>query len=445
MENKKQNPLAVVILAAGMGTRMKSPLPKVMHTLAGLPMINWLLNTVTQLNPDKIVVVTGPDMPNLEAAVSPHNFVTQVDRLGTGHAVQTALPKLAGFEGDVLILLGDAPLMSIETLKGLIAARAGAGLSVLGVRLDNPDGYGRLISDDGVVLRRIVEHKDASAEERKVDIVNTGAFCVDGVGLHEWCKNLSNDNAQGEYYVTDIPEIAAAQGVKTHIALSPDIGEVQGANNRADLAAMESRAQDILRHKLLMGGVSMIDPSTVYLSHDTVIGAGTHIEPNVFFGAGVSVGADVHIKAFCHFEGADIANKVVIGPFARLRPGAQLSDNVRIGNFVEVKKSTIGQGSKIGHLAYVGDTTMGADVNFSAGAITVNYDGYDKHQTVIGDGVMIGSDVSLIAPINVGAGAFVAAGSSISKDVPADALSIARTPQKAITGWAAQYRDKKKL
>lgn len=443
MSAKHKNALAVVILAAGMGTRMKSPLPKVMHTLAGLPMINWLLQTVEQLNPEKIVVVTGPDMPDLEAAVVPHEFVTQKERLGTGHAVQTALPKLDGFTGDVLILLGDAPLISLNTLQNLIAARDGAGLSVLGVELDHPDGYGRLISSDGKVLERIVEHKDANEAQRAVKIINSGAFCVDNIWLNKFCKKLTNGNAQGEYYITDLPEIAAQGGVKTHICISPDAGEVQGCNTRVDLAAMEARAQGILRRRAMMNGVSLIDPSAVYFSHDTQIGAGTSIEPNVFFGPEVKIGENVTIKAFCHFEGASVANNVTIGPFARLRPGADLADDVRIGNFVEVKKSIIGQGSKINHLAYVGDCKMGKGVNFSAGAITVNYDGYDKHKTVIGDNVMIGSDVSLIAPITIGDGAFVAAGSSISKDVPADALSISRGKQKSFEGWAADYRSKK--
>ncbi|HBR69642.1 MAG TPA: bifunctional UDP-N-acetylglucosamine diphosphorylase/glucosamine-1-phosphate N-acetyltransferase GlmU [Rhodospirillaceae bacterium] len=436
--------LAIVILAAGKGTRMKSETPKVMHELAGLPMINWVLKTAAQLKPQKIVVVTGPDMPELVEAVKPYKTALQPKRNGTGGAVKAALPLLKGFRGDVLILLGDTPLVTVETLQGLIAAKGKAGISVLGCTLKNPEGYGRLVTDKSGALKKIVEDKDASAKEKAINLVNTGAFCVDGAKLAEWVGAIGNKNAQKEYYLTDLPEIAARKKVKTHIHVICDETEVMGCNTLSDLAALEKTLQGRLRDEAMKQGARLIDPATVYFHHDTKIGRGVTVEPNVYFGPGVEIADDVTIKAFCHFEGVKIASGGSIGPFARLRPGTQIGKDVRIGNFVEVKKSRIGKGSKINHLAYVGDTDMGEDTNFSAGAITVNYDGYDKHQTVIGKGVMVGSNVNLVAPVTVGDGAFIAAGSTITDDVPADALSIERTEAKTRKGWAASYRKRKR-
>ncbi len=443
MSNK--NPLAIVILAAGKGTRMKSDKPKVMHELLGLPMINWLLNSAKKLNPQRIVTVVGGGMDDLCSAVSPHETVTQIKQDGTGSALKSAMGVLQDFKGDILVLLGDTPLISVETMQGLINARHenGAGLSVLGMRIDNPAGYGRLLMNNDGSLKDIREEKDASAKERQVNIVNTGAFCLDAMRVNDWLEKLENNNASGEYYITDLPQIAAREGVKTSIAISNNPREVQGCNTHLNLSEMEQYAQTKLREKFILSGVIMQDPSSVYLHHDTKIACDAVIEPNVYFGAGVEVGANVHIKAFCHFEGAKIGDNTVIGPFARLRPDTQIGQDVRIGNFVEIKKSQIGDRSKISHLGYVGDCTMGQGVNFSCGAITVNYDGFDKHQTIIGDGVMIGSNVNLIAPITLGKGAFIAGGSTLTTDVPAGALSVERGKAKLLEGWATNYRKRK--
>ncbi len=440
------NPLAVVILAAGKGTRMKSDKPKVMHELLGLPMINWVLNSVEQLNPDRTIIVIGQGMDDLAAAVAPHETVVQITQDGTGSALKSAMGALQDFDGDILVLLGDTPLISLETMSGLISARyqcAQTGISVLGMYLDNPYGYGRLLIDNEGTLQDIREEKDASAEEKQVNIVNTGAFCMDATKVNDWLGELVNVNASGEYYITDIPEIAARKGVKTSVAVTNNPKEVQGCNTRIHLSELEQYAQVKLREKFMNEGVVMQDPSSVYLHHDTKISSGVLIEPNVYFGKDVSVGANVHIKAFCHFEGANIGDNTIIGPFARLRPGSEIGKEVRIGNFVEIKKSQIGDRSKISHLGYVGDCTMGKDVNFSCGAITVNYDGFDKHQTVIGDGTMIGSNVNLVAPVNLGNGTFIAAGSTITADVPPNALSVERGKAKTIEGWAAAYRKRK--
>ncbi|PCJ97049.1 MAG: bifunctional N-acetylglucosamine-1-phosphate uridyltransferase/glucosamine-1-phosphate acetyltransferase [Zetaproteobacteria bacterium] len=440
-----QRPLAVVILAAGKGTRMNSKMPKVMHTLLGLPMINWLLSCVEKLSPAHVVVVVGKGMQDLVTAVQPHKTVIQDTQDGTGSALKSGMSVLQDFDGDILVLLGDTPLISLATMRGLIAARHQddiTGISVLGVRLDNPAGYGRLLLDDGY-LKAIREDKDASPEERCIDIVNTGAFCLDAGRVDAWLDALENNNAQGEFYITDLPEIAAREGIKTRVSLAINSAEVLGCNTRIDLSNLEQTAQQKMREDFMTSGVVMQDPSSVYLHHDTKIASGAIIEPNVYFGANVEVGKNVHIKAFCHFDGAIIGDNSIVGPFARLRPGSDIGEEVRIGNFVEIKKSKIGDRSKISHLGYVGDCTMGEDVNFSCGAITVNYDGFDKYQTVIGKGVMVGSNVNLVAPLTLDDGAFIAAGSTITTDVPADALSMERSKAEVRSGWAALYRKRK--
>jgi bifunctional UDP-N-acetylglucosamine pyrophosphorylase/glucosamine-1-phosphate N-acetyltransferase len=438
------NPLSIVILAAGKGTRMQSALPKVMHKIAGAPMITWLLRTVEGLHPERVIVVVGPGMADLEKTVAPHKTVVQQKQQGTADAVSAALPLLSDFDGDVLILMGDTPLVSLTTLQNLIAARKGAGLSVLATALENPAGYGRVILGADDTLKRIVEDKDASPEERAVNLVNTGAFCIDGAKLAGWLQRIGNDNAQGEYYLTDLPQVAASQSARSRVCVTTDVAEVRGCNTRADLAALEYTAQQYLRHNAMLSGVTMIDPQSVYLQLDTQIAPDVTIDPHVVFGPGVEIATGAHIKSFSHVEGAKIGANVSVGPFARLRPGSEIGDDVRIGNFVEVKKSKIGARSKINHLAYVGDCLMGDDTNFSAGAITVNYDGFEKHRTVIGKGVMIGSNVNLVAPVHIDDGAFIAAGSTVTKDVPADALSIGRDASKIRKGWAAEYRRRKK-
>lgn len=440
-----KNDLTIIILAAGKGTRMKSDLPKVLHKVAGLEMVRWVIKTAESLNPSHIIVVSGPDMPELEEAAKPHGTAIQEVRNGTGGAVKAALPHIKKPDSDVVILLGDAPLIQKETIENLVVAKQNgqASLSVLGAQLDDPTGYGRLIENNEGFLEHIVEEKDANDEQRLIDIVNTGAFCVSGKDLESWLDQLQSNNAQNELYFTDIPAIAAKDGHKTAICVTDNQDEILGCNSRTDLAILESIMQERLRLNALEKGVTMIDPASVFLSHDTRIEQDVTIEPNVFFGSGVHVESGVHIKAFCHIEGAKIGRDTVLGPMARLRPGADIGENVKIGNFVEIKKASIGQNSKISHLAYIGDTEMGQNVNFSCGAITVNYDGFDKFKTKIGDNVMIGSNVSLIAPIEIESGAFVAAGSTISKDVPADALSIERNQPQTRAGWASDFRKQK--
>lgn len=441
-----KNQLAIIILAAGQGKRMKSVKPKVMHELAGLPMINWLLGTAESLKPQKIIVVTGPGMLELVHAVKPHATAVQAVRNGTAGALRVAMPALKNFKGDLLVLLGDAPLVSRETLQKLVKLRRAdkkTGLTVLGTYVDDATGYGRLVTDQNGFLEKIVEQKDASTWERDISLINTGAFCIDGAKLPNWLAKVKNNNAAKEFYITDLPAIAAKDGALTKVHVSDDADEVQGCNSRADLAALEFTVQNYLRADAMANGVTMLDPMTVYLQHDTVIGKDSLIEPNVFFGSGVKIGEGAVIKAFSHIEGAKIASGAKIGPFARLRPGSELGADVRIGNFVEIKKAKIGRGSKINHLSYVGDCTMGENVNFGCGAITVNYDGFKKHETVIGKNVMIGSGVNLVAPVAVKDGAFVAAGSTITENVPSDALAIAREPVKIRKGWAAENRKRK--
>lgn len=432
-------PLAIVILAAGKGTRMKSPLPKVMHTLAGKPMISILIDQLGQLNPEKIIVVTAPDQNALRDLVAPHASVIQEKQLGTGDAVKAALPVLKDFKGNVLILLGDEPLVPISVLEAMAAH---SDPSVMAIIPPDPTGLGRMVMDEEGQLIEIVEHKDCDEEQLEILVCNAGNFCVPADKLHEWINAIGNTNAQGEYYLTDMPKIAAKNGIAFDVFTVP-IDHVWGVNDRMQLAEHERIFMDILRDAHLMNGVRMVDPQTVYFHHDTQIAPDVIIEPSVFFGKGVRVDEGVHIKAFSHLEGAHIGKNTTLGPFARLRPGSEIGEGVRIGNFVEVKKSAIGNGSKINHLAYVGDCTMGVDVNFSAGAITVNYDGFDKFQTVIGNDVMIGSNVNLVAPVNIGDGAFVAAGSTINTDVPADALSIAREKGAIYKDWASKFRARK--
>lgn len=443
--SKSKHDLAVIILAAGRGTRMKSKAPKALHPLAGRPLIGWLLATVQLLKPARVVVVIGPDMDDLRAAVAPVPCVVQAKALGTGDAVKAALPALKGFKGDVLILLGDMPLISRATLKGLIKARhhdRDTGLAVLGAVYDHTPPFGRLVENTDGTLARIVEHKDASSEEKKINLCNTGAFCVAAEHLVKWVAKIGNRNAQKEYYITDLPVIAARAGYKTQIAVTDDPDEVQGVNSRVDLAMLEYVVQAGMRLNALAAGVTMHDPASVYFSYDTEIGKDVVIEPNVFIGPGVVIDNDVTIRSFCHIEGAVIKSGSTIGPFARLRPGAELAEDVHIGNFVEIKNAKLGKGVKAGHLAYIGDATVGAGTNYSCGAITANYDGLNKHQTVIGKNVMVGSNVNLIAPVTIGDGAYLGAGSTITQDVPKDKLGIARARQTNLRKPMMKKKDK---
>lgn len=439
------SPLACIILAAGKGTRMKSDQPKVMNTIAGRPIINWVLSTVESLSPEKIVTVIGPDMESLAEAVTPHETVVQKDRKGTGDAVKSAMPKLKGFKGNVLILLGDMPFIQPETLKKLVQECEGdknAGLGVLGANLENPEGYGRLITGPEGYLSRIVEDKDASPEEKRFTLVNTGAFCVKGQYLGRWLNRIDNDNAQKEYYITDLPTIAQEDDFNTRVLVCSDIFEVMGVNSREQLAELEAVFQSKFRAQVMRDGVTLRDPDTVYFAYDTKLGKDIEIGPNVVFGPGVSVDDKAIIHPFCHLEGVSVGKSASVGPFARLRPGSDLGEGVRIGNFVEVKNSTLGSGAKANHLSYIGDATLGDRVNFSAGAITVNYDGFKKHRTTIGKDVMVGCNANLVAPLEIGDGAYIAAGSTITENVPADALSVARNRPIIRDKWAAKKRQK---
>jgi bifunctional UDP-N-acetylglucosamine pyrophosphorylase/glucosamine-1-phosphate N-acetyltransferase len=448
--NKSKNsqtkaPCAVIILAAGKGTRMKSRRPKVLHEIGGLSMIGHVIKTAEALQPEKIIVVVGPDMEEVAQAVKPHATVIQKQQAGTGDAVKAAMPLLKNFKGDVLVLYGDVPLITTDDLVSLRAQRAQskAGLCIAAMESENPVSYGRIVLNKDGSLKEIVEAKDATPAQKEITLCNAGLLCVDGAQLPRWLEKITNKNKQKEYYLTDLPAIAARDKIKTSV-FEIDEESVTGVNDRAGLALAESVFQNRKRLQVLMNGATMIDAMNVWFSWDTIIGSDVVIEPSVFFGPGVTVDSGVTIRAFSHLEGVKIAKDVTIGPFARIRPGTTLGEGAKIGNFVEIKKSNIGKGSKINHLAYVGDTIMGEGTNFSAGAITVNYDGFDKHQTTIGKNVMIGSNVNLVAPVEIQDGAFVAAGSTITEDVPSDALGIARKRQDIRPGWAATFRRQKK-
>ncbi|ARJ67292.1 UDP-N-acetylglucosamine diphosphorylase/glucosamine-1-phosphate N-acetyltransferase [Magnetospirillum sp. ME-1] len=433
--------LAVIVLAAGQGTRMKSSLPKVMHPLAGRPMVSHLLDTVSGLAPDRMVVVVGPDMDVVSRTVAPHPTVIQTDRLGTGHAVLQAKAALGPFDGDVLVLYGDTPLITRATLERMLAERRGPrdpAVVVLGFKPDDPGHYGRLVvGAEG--LKAIVEYRDATPDQRENPLCNSGVMCIDGNRLWSLIERVDNKNSKGEYYLTDIVALARADGATcSHVEGDP--AELLGVNSRSELAVAESLVQARLREAAMEGGATLIDPATVWLSWDTKIGRDVTIWPHVVFGPGVTVGDNVEIKGFCHFEGCTVEDGVAAGPFARLRPGAEIGENAHIGNFVEVKKATIEKGAKVNHLTYIGDARVGAGANVGAGTITCNYDGFNKSFTDIGAGAFIGSNTSLVAPVKIGDGAVVGAGSVITKEVTEGALAVARGSQMELKGWADRFR-----
>jgi bifunctional UDP-N-acetylglucosamine pyrophosphorylase/glucosamine-1-phosphate N-acetyltransferase len=435
-------PLAVIVLAAGLGTRMKSNLPKVMHPLAGQPLIRHVIATVEALDPERIAVVVGAEMAAVSRAVQPHPTVVQEPRLGTGHAVQAARPLLEGFGGDVLIVYGDTPLLPAATLRRMIEARRGPtapAVVVLGFRPETPGGYGRLLVDGDGRLEAIIEAKDASPEQLALPWCNSGVIAADGASLFALLDQTSNDNAKGEYYLTDIVAIARAQGLDCRMVAGEE-ADLIGINSRADLARAEAFLQDQLRARALADGVTLTDPASVFLAADTRLGRDVVIEPFVVFGPGVTIGEGVTIRSFSHIEQAAIEAGASIGPFARLRPGAAIGAGAHIGNFVEVKNSAIAAGAKVNHLTYIGDATVGAGANVGAGTITCNYDGFVKARTTIGAGAFIGSNTSLVAPVTVGDGAIVGAGSVIARDVAADALALTRGPHVEKPGWAAAFR-----
>jgi bifunctional UDP-N-acetylglucosamine pyrophosphorylase/glucosamine-1-phosphate N-acetyltransferase len=437
-------PFAAVVLAAGKGTRMKSDLHKVLHPIAGRPMLAHLLAAVEGLGAARTVVVVGSGREQVEPLVAAHGgeLVVQEPQLGTAHAVRQAEGALAGFVGDVLILYGDAPLVETGTMRRMLE-RLGAddkpATVVVGFRPADPHGYGRILADADGTIRKMVEHKDASEEERAVDLCNSGLMAVRSEDLWALLSGVENDNAAGEYYLPDIVMLAAAVG-RGSAAIETDADEVSGVNSRGELAALEALWQGRRRARAMADGVTLTAPGTVWFSHDTEIGRDTLIEPNVVFGPGVRIGEGARIRAFSHIEGAAIAAGAEIGPFARLRPGAEIGEKAKVGNFVEVKKSRLGRGAKVSHLSYIGDADVGEAANVGAGTITCNYDGFFKYGTRIGAGAFIGSNSALVAPVAIGDGAIVGAGSVVTRDVAADALALARGTQQDKPGWAARFR-----
>jgi bifunctional UDP-N-acetylglucosamine pyrophosphorylase/glucosamine-1-phosphate N-acetyltransferase len=435
--------VAVVILAAGKGTRMKSDLHKVLHPIAGRPMLAHLLASVDALSPARTVVVVGSGREQVEPLVAEHGgiVVVQEPQQGTAHAVRQAEAALSGFDGDILILYADVPFISSETMRLMLARLAETpGAVVLAFRPADPKHYGRILAEPDGAIVKMVEYKDAREEERALDLCNSGLMAARSADLWPLLARVGNDNAAGEYYLPDIVMIAASDG-RASAAIEVPPAEVEGINSRAELAAQEAAWQARHREAMMADGVSMIAPETVWLAWDTKIGRDTTIEPNVFFGPGVTIGEGVRIRAFSHIEGAAIAAGAEIGPYARLRPGTEIGEGAKIGNFVEVKKAWLGKGAKANHLSYLGDADIGAGANIGAGTITCNYDGYFKYRTTIGEGAFIGSNSALVAPVAIGPGALVAAGSVITRDVAPDAIALARGEQVEKPGRAAKFRD----
>ncbi|KFL45122.1 UDP-N-acetylglucosamine pyrophosphorylase [Sphingobium sp. ba1] len=436
-------PLAVIILAAGQGTRMKSALHKVLHPVAGRPMLLHLLASVAALEPERQVVVVGAGREQVEAAVAGTGAVIAVQdkQLGTGHAVAQAHDALAGFAGDVLILYGDVPLVSATTMRAMLD-RLNRGddprAVVLGFRPDDAAAYGRIIADGQGMIGKMVEYKDASEAERAVTLCNSGLMAVRSTDLFVLLDQIGNDNAAGEYYLPDIIMLPGAQSA----VIETEAWEVAGVNSRVELAGVEAMWQARRRIEAMREGVTLVAPETVFFAHDTVLGRDVVVEPNVVFGPGVTVADDVVIHAFSHLEGARIERGAAIGPYARLRPGAEIGVKAKVGNFVEIKKARLGEGAKVNHLSYIGDAGVGAGANIGAGTITCNYDGFFKYRTEIGAGAFIGSNSALVAPVRIGDGAIVAAGSVVTQPVGDDALCLVRPAQVAKPGWAAAFRER---
>jgi bifunctional UDP-N-acetylglucosamine pyrophosphorylase/glucosamine-1-phosphate N-acetyltransferase len=430
-------PSTAVILAAGMGTRMRSALPKTLHRIAGRSMLRHLLAGCEAVF-DRCIVVIGPDMDEVAREAAPHPSVVQSERLGTAHAALQAAAQFG--TGDVAVLYADNPLIQPATLRALLDQRrqSGAGLALLAMRPPDPGRYGRVIAQDGTI-ERIVEWKDATPAERAEPLCNAGVLCAPVADMARWLASVRADNAAGEYYLTDVVTLARRDGARV-IAVEAPFEELRGINTRAELAEAEAVVQHRLRATAMAGGATLTDPSSVFLCADTVLGQDVTIGPNVVFGPGVRVADNVEIRAFSHLEGCTIGQDCIIGPFARLRPGTVLQRAVHVGNFVELKAALVGEGAKANHLSYLGDATIGAATNIGAGTITCNYDGFNKHRTDIGQSVFIGSNAALVAPVTIGDGAMVAAGSVITGNVPPDALAIARGRQVDKPGAAAAFR-----
>jgi bifunctional UDP-N-acetylglucosamine pyrophosphorylase/glucosamine-1-phosphate N-acetyltransferase len=434
-----------VILAAGEGTRMKSALPKVLHEVAGLPLVGHVVKAARREPGVKVALVVGREAEKVKAAVesfAPDAAVfVQAERLGTAHAVLAAREAIAAGHDDILILFGDTPLIEPQSLAALRAALAnGADVAVAGFYAPDPTGYGRLIVKNGALVA-IREHKDASEAERAIDFCNGGLMAVSGAQALSLLDAVGNANAKGEYYLTDIVEIAAACGLAVAATEAP-YESILGINTRLELAEAEAAWQARRRRALMLAGVTMHAPDTVHLCHDTEIATDAVVEPNVVFGPGVTVAAGARIRAFSHLEGAVVGENAEIGPFARLRPGTELRAKAKVGNFCEVKKAVVEEGAKVNHLTYIGDARIGAGANIGAGTITCNYDGFSKHHTEIGAGAFIGSNSALVAPVSIGAGAYVASGSVVTRDVPADALAFGRARQENKEGIGRRLRDR---
>lgn len=439
-------PFAAVILAAGKGTRMQSDLHKVLHPIAGRAMLLHLLDTVQGLGAAHEIVVTGAGREAVEAAVAPlgAQVVVQEPQLGTGHAVRQAEAALAGFDGDVLVLYGDVPMVPAETCAALLARLHEADTPaavVLGFRPADPAAYGRIVAEDGRIAK-MVEFKDASAEERAVGLCNSGLMAVRAADLWPLLARVGNANAAGEYYLPDIVMLAIEDGRAAAVIEAPE-WQVAGVNSRAELAAVEAGWQQRRRAAAMAAGASLTAPETVWFAWDTAVGRDVTIEPNVVFGPGTTIADGAAIRAFSHIEGATVARGAIVGPYARLRPGADIGEDVHIGNFVEVKNVVLGRGAKANHLAYLGDGAVGAGANIGAGTIFCNYDGFFKSRTEVGAGAFVGSNSALVAPVRIGDGAIVAAGSVVTREVSADALALVRTEQTEKPGWAARFRTRR--
>jgi bifunctional UDP-N-acetylglucosamine pyrophosphorylase/glucosamine-1-phosphate N-acetyltransferase len=436
--------LAVVVLAAGMGTRMKSDRPKVMHAVAGRSLIGHVLDSVKALKPDRLVVVIGPDGQAVAREVAPVATAIQHDRLGTGDAVKAARKALRGFTGDVLVIYGDSPFLSTPTLKKMIRRRRSGAVPpavvVLGFRPQDPARYGRLVLDATGGLERIVEWREANEAERAIGLCNSGVMAIDGRHLFKLLDRVTNDNAKGEYYLTDLVGLARARKLTAAVIEAPE-EELLGIDSREGLARAETLMQARLRARAMENGATLVAPETVFFSTDTKLGRDVTVGPHVVFGPGVSVGDGAEIRSFSHLEGAQVGEGAIVGPFARLRPGTRVGAAGHVGNFVELKNTTLGAGAKANHLAYLGDASIGAKANIGAGTITCNYDGFLKTRTVIGAGAFTGSNSTLVAPVRLGAGAYVAAGSVITEDVEADAMAFGRARQVAKPGRARAFRD----
>ena len=444
MSDKRR--FAVVILAAGQGTRMRSDTHKVLHPIASRPLLLHLLDRVDALGAEKRVVVVGKGREQVVAAIAGRDVsvAVQAEQKGTGHAVQQAEEALSGYDGPVIVLYGDTPFVETATLRRMLDrldGDGGPGVVVLASSPADPLKYGRIILGSGDRIAKMVEYKDASEEERAVRLCNSGMMAVRAKDLFRWLARVGNDNAAGEYYLPDIVNIASSEG-REAVVIEGDPYETAGVNSRAELAHLELEWQRRRREQVLDEGATLIDPESVWFAYDTKLGRDVTVEPHVVFGPGVLVADGATIHAFSHIEGATIGAKASIGPFARIRPGTRLAEKTKVGNFVELKKAEIGEGAKVNHLSYVGDASVGARANIGAGTITCNYDGFGKYKTVIGEGAFIGSNTALVAPVIVGDGAIVGAGSVITHNVEADSLAVERNEQKGISGWARRFRER---